>query len=482
MFDQFSTAQWNDLSFSLKPSFQALQPSDSSNTHLLEPLPNSNNLLIDHHSLLDPQHLLAYELSLSSNLFSTPTSYPSPCPSSTTSQYSSYSPFPSNHSLSIDNHDHFQHSPTPQPQILFHSSVSSNSLYEPLNPQPLITSQNLDNSPLQPSVPLNFKQHSNSLYLFISSPGFNQDCTLRPPSRGSRRGSTSSDSTSSLLLPQPVLTTPATLPHDWFLLEDDESNLQTRKIAEERGRERSRSESAVMDRMTMGCGAIESAYESTDPGEYFYSSMAHQSLPPRKKLVETVERVSGSRNNGLGIQLDESNPHPLICSTFAIPPAHKTPEIKLNDTSVFSGTSQCHLLTSFDLSSPFNSEAEVENPMESINQKRKQAQGGDNQSLGEANLVFRNQASSQSVTFKSGIVQTTRAANNGGRCRRRAPATRLCKHCGANFTRNDRLKYHIDSIHDYKEPKFKCTKPDCLRAFRQRSDLVRHLRHVHHER
>ncbi|KNZ60923.1 hypothetical protein VP01_1481g4 [Puccinia sorghi] len=88
---------------------------------------------------------------------------------------------------------------------------------------------------------------------------------------------------------------------------------------------------------------------------------------------------------------------------------------------------------------------------------------------------------SSTLKAKKNLKQGPRTGNNGGRSRRQAPANRECPHCGAKFTRNDRLNYHIDSIHEHKEPKFKCDVPNCSRAFRQRSDLVRHSRHVHHK-
>lgn len=77
--------------------------------------------------------------------------------------------------------------------------------------------------------------------------------------------------------------------------------------------------------------------------------------------------------------------------------------------------------------------------------------------------------------------ETVRSGNNGGRYRRIAPANRKCDYCGAKFTRKDRLKYHVESSHLRLEPGFKCDQNGCGRAFRQKSDLVRHLRHVHHQ-
>ncbi|KAG0139055.1 hypothetical protein CROQUDRAFT_55317, partial [Cronartium quercuum f. sp. fusiforme G11] len=69
--------------------------------------------------------------------------------------------------------------------------------------------------------------------------------------------------------------------------------------------------------------------------------------------------------------------------------------------------------------------------------------------------------------------------NIGGRCRRIAPGTSECGLCGATFTRKDRLKYHYDSKHLKVLPKFLCEIKNCSKAFRQRSDLIRHIKHVH---
>ncbi|KAI8455136.1 hypothetical protein BY996DRAFT_8469126 [Phakopsora pachyrhizi] len=86
------------------------------------------------------------------------------------------------------------------------------------------------------------------------------------------------------------------------------------------------------------------------------------------------------------------------------------------------------------------------------------------------------------IKLKDPGQEGVRSGNTGGRYRRIAPANRKCDYCGAQFTRKDRLKYHIESSHLRLEPGFKCEKLGCGRAFRQKSDLVRHLRHVHQQR
>ncbi|KAH9449715.1 hypothetical protein MJO29_010551 [Puccinia striiformis f. sp. tritici] len=69
--------------------------------------------------------------------------------------------------------------------------------------------------------------------------------------------------------------------------------------------------------------------------------------------------------------------------------------------------------------------------------------------------------------------------NRGGSQRREAPADKVCGFCQASFTRNERLRYHIESVHLQLEPEYGCDVPGCQRAFRQRSDLLRHQRTVH---
>ncbi|PLW17270.1 hypothetical protein PCANC_11632 [Puccinia coronata f. sp. avenae] len=69
--------------------------------------------------------------------------------------------------------------------------------------------------------------------------------------------------------------------------------------------------------------------------------------------------------------------------------------------------------------------------------------------------------------------------NRGGSLRREAPADKVCEFCQASFTRNERLRYHIDSVHLKLEPEYACDVTGCQRAFRQRSDLLRHQRTVH---
>ncbi|CAH7665978.1 hypothetical protein BY996DRAFT_6414104 [Phakopsora pachyrhizi] len=69
--------------------------------------------------------------------------------------------------------------------------------------------------------------------------------------------------------------------------------------------------------------------------------------------------------------------------------------------------------------------------------------------------------------------------NRGGSLRREAPADKMCEYCGASFTRNERLRYHIQRVHLQLEPGFECDVNGCQRAFRQRSDLLRHQRTVH---
>ncbi|OAV97745.1 hypothetical protein PTTG_01100 [Puccinia triticina 1-1 BBBD Race 1] len=71
------------------------------------------------------------------------------------------------------------------------------------------------------------------------------------------------------------------------------------------------------------------------------------------------------------------------------------------------------------------------------------------------------------------------SVNRGGSLRREAPADKVCGFCQASFTRNERLRYHIESVHLKLEPEYGCDVPGCQRAFRQRSDLLRHQRTVH---
>lgn len=69
--------------------------------------------------------------------------------------------------------------------------------------------------------------------------------------------------------------------------------------------------------------------------------------------------------------------------------------------------------------------------------------------------------------------------NRGGSIRRAAPANKICETCGLGFTRNERLRYHVERVHLQVEPDHACELEGCNRAFRQRSDLLRHLRTVH---
>ncbi|EGG09475.1 uncharacterized protein MELLADRAFT_61177 [Melampsora larici-populina 98AG31] len=69
--------------------------------------------------------------------------------------------------------------------------------------------------------------------------------------------------------------------------------------------------------------------------------------------------------------------------------------------------------------------------------------------------------------------------NRGGSGRRFAPANKICETCGLGFTRNERLRYHVERVHLQVEPDHACELEGCNRAFRQRSDLLRHQRTVH---
>lgn len=105
--------------------------------------------------------------------------------------------------------------------------------------------------------------------------------------------------------------------------------------------------------------------------------------------------------------------------------------------------------------------------------------------------------------------------NRGGSIRREAVADKICDDCGASFTRNERLRCkrisknivrfdhyekesnmhklmtgfssfqmfldHIQRVHLQMQPDHDCEVRGCNRAFRQRSDLVRHQRTVHRE-
>ncbi|MBW0553086.1 hypothetical protein O181_092801 [Austropuccinia psidii MF-1] len=78
----------------------------------------------------------------------------------------------------------------------------------------------------------------------------------------------------------------------------------------------------------------------------------------------------------------------------------------------------------------------------------------------------------------SGVTNQRRTSENlGGSIRRAAQADKICQFCGKGFTRNERLRYHIDNVHFQREPGFQC--PQCPRAFRQSSDLQRHQKNVH---
>lgn len=86
------------------------------------------------------------------------------------------------------------------------------------------------------------------------------------------------------------------------------------------------------------------------------------------------------------------------------------------------------------------------------------------------------------VSFPSTRITNQKRANSvnrGGSLRREAPADKICEYCQASFTRNERLRYHIESAHLQLEPEFDCDVPGCNRAFRQKSDLLRHQRTVH---
>lgn len=107
--------------------------------------------------------------------------------------------------------------------------------------------------------------------------------------------------------------------------------------------------------------------------------------------------------------------------------------------------------------------------------KRPRVHRSETQTILEAGTALASATASKKA--KKSTPRSTRTNNNGGRCRRLAPANRECPHCGDKFTRNDRLHYHIDSIHEQKERKHKCIQ--CSKAFRQRCDLQRHMRHVH---
>ncbi|KAH9817452.1 hypothetical protein DFH28DRAFT_961954 [Melampsora americana] len=69
--------------------------------------------------------------------------------------------------------------------------------------------------------------------------------------------------------------------------------------------------------------------------------------------------------------------------------------------------------------------------------------------------------------------------NRGGSIRRSAPANKICETCGLGFTRNERLRYHVERVHLQVQPDHPCELEGCHRAFRQRSDLLRHQRTVH---
>ncbi|KAG0149786.1 hypothetical protein CROQUDRAFT_653053 [Cronartium quercuum f. sp. fusiforme G11] len=76
----------------------------------------------------------------------------------------------------------------------------------------------------------------------------------------------------------------------------------------------------------------------------------------------------------------------------------------------------------------------------------------------------------------------TNSINRGGSDRREAPADKICDYCGTGFTRNERLRYHIQRVHLNVEPDHGCEVPGCARAFRQKSDLLRHQRTVHKDK
>ncbi|POW08962.1 hypothetical protein PSHT_09341 [Puccinia striiformis] len=384
---------------------------------------NPNQLPLD-----PPPPLIAYEFQVPMNLFTS-----QPLPSFSPGSSSCRSSSSSNHSLFNSHHqvssiqDHQHRSPTP-----LHASYLTSSL---------------------------------DLGQATASKALDRSTLLGCPSRDSRSGSVSSEPSTNWPVPQGFDL--QTEPFELLRWEDQDCRWELHKFGDDRGHERSRSEGDVM------------------PGSRFQA--AGESLEPSFDITGggTGDYSTGRRNLSRGWPTDdrvgeeENAPFDPTRSKFMLS-THPTSEHKMDGLRpTCSVTAEGPVMASFALPPGNQHEGQMLAHEGSRHQNSDDLQPLSAMSSSE----FHISPSTATGTGKAKKTpnRTPRTGNNGGRCRRLAPANRECHHCGAKFTRNDRLNYHIDSIHEHKEPKFKCDVVNCSRAFRQRSDLVRHSRHVHHK-
>ncbi|WAR64036.1 hypothetical protein PtB15_16B195 [Puccinia triticina] len=396
---------------------------------------NPNQLPLD-----PPPPLLGYEFQVPINLFSNQP-LPSFSPGSASSCRSSSS---SNHSL-FNSHQQ-------------HQQLSAN---HPHSPPPLHAS---------------YLTNSLELTQTVSSKGLDRSSLLGCHSRDSRSGSVSSEPNSNWQVPQAF-----DIPTDSFELlrwgGGEESHWELPRFGDDRGHERSRSEGDIVPSSRFQPAvdqSLEPTFDLSGTGTCDFTAAGHGN---QTEVNEPGRRKNVARMGWPGEDQEaeeENDRFDPTRSKFVLDTLPST-DHKINNglQPICSVTTEGPVLASFALP-PDNNQHDV------------RMLSTDDEPLSTARASDFKTTTTGSKTAKPASNKKTpnrnpRVGNNGGRCRRLAPANRECPHCGAKFTRNDRLNYHIDSIHEHKEPKFKCDIGNCSRAFRQRSDLVRHSRHVHHK-
>lgn len=407
-----------------------------------------------------PSSISYNEFQLPLNLFGTTSqsisSYLSPNPSSYSSNSSKHSSFNSQYHPLSSIRDPPSQNPSPSPLARAYLS----------NPFDLI-------DPLNPSL-------KNSLF----------SCPPRE-SRESRSGSVVSlESSTNWHIPRSFSSSagPFNLPR-W---EDDEPNWGIPNFGEDSGHERSKSEGDLAEQRTpsihtSNSDCLEISFDLTGARKYLDRSDFHLGDRAHQAWSAENESLIGSTDDSSSFDPTRSD---FVLQSLPSPGSNGSVDQALSSADQHEGP----ILASFALPPPDQLVEDQSNPKQLIfyHPKRPRTHSG----LGldassflahpttivshpTPSMIPTTLTNSHVVKVKKLVDRTPRTGNNGGRSRRLAPANRECKHCGAKFTRNDRLNYHIDSIHERKEPKFKCTESNCQKAFRQKSDLVRHLKHVH---